>query len=203
MLFLTFSIGLITSYLGMITPSMLNITALKISLEKGKKQAINYAVGVATIVIFQGFFALYFLKVILNNPIILETLESVAVFLFAILSFFFFRKAIQEKKQMEVKPTNLNGLLTGIGLSTINLFAIPFYCTVGAIINMYGYLPLELIDILLFVLGSTLGTFLILYNYIILAEKIKPRIIPITKYLNFILGGITGIVALITFIKIL
>jgi len=203
MLFLTLLLGFITSYIGMITPSMLNITALKISIEKSKNTAIYYSVGVAFTVLFQGYFALFFLKVIYANPTILESIEIAAIAVFTILSIFFFWKAIQDQKEIVTKKMVKSGFVTGMGLSLINMFAIPFYCGVGALLNMYGFLELNVTGISFFLLGSAFGTFFILYHYVLLAEKIKSRIKRFSKYLNFVLGGITGIVALISLIKIL
>jgi threonine/homoserine/homoserine lactone efflux protein len=203
MFFLAFFLGFSISYLGTVTPSMLNITATKISIEKDKKTGINFSIGVSFIVLFQAFFALLFLKVIYSNPIILETIQSVSIIIFAVLSIFFFRTAIQEQKEIVTKKSKKNGFLTGIGLSLINMFSIPFYCGVGAALNMYGWLELDLISVSFFVLGSALGTYFILYHYILLAEKIKPKIAKFSKYFNFFLGAITGIVALGSLIKLL
>ena len=68
---------------------------------------------------------------------------------------------------------------------------------------MYGWLELDTLSVFVFVIASSLGTFFILYHYVLLAEKIKPKIARFTKYLNFVLGGITGFVALISLIKLL
>ena len=182
---------------------MLNITATKISIERTKKTAINFSIGVSIVVLFQAFFALLFLKVIQANPVILETIKSVAIVVFSMLSFVFFRKAIQEQKEIRSKKMTQNGFLTGVGLSAINMFSIPFYCGIGAFFNMYGWLELDTLSVFVFVIASSLGTFFILYHYVLLAEKIKPKIARFTKYLNFVLGGITGFVALISLIKLL
>ena len=202
MLFLYFFLGLSTSYLGTLTPSMLNITATKISIEKSKKTAINFSIGVSVIVLFQAFFALLFLRVIHESPFILDTIQSVSIVIFTLLSIFFFRKAIHEQKDIPAKKMTQNGFLTGIGLSLINMFSIPFYCGVGAAFNMYGWLELDIISVSVFVIGSATGTYFILYHYVLLAEIIKPKIAKFSKYLNFVLGAITGIVALVSFIKI-
>jgi len=203
MLFLPVLLGFVTSYLGMITPSMLNITALKTSIEESKMTAIYYSIGVAFVVLFQGYFALFFLEIIYETPTILETIEIAAIIVFSMLSIFFFWKAFQDQKEITAKKNVKSGFLTGVVLSFVNMFALPFYCGIGAILNMYGFLELNAVDVSFFVLGSAMGTFLILYHYILLAEKIKSKITKFSKYLNFVLGGITGMVALISLIKIM
>ena len=202
MLFYSFILGFSSSYLGTIAPSMLNITATKISLEKNKKEAINYAIGVSIIVLLQAFIALLFLKTILNNPLILETIQKASIFIFGILSIVFFRKALQERKE-NFKKNKHKGFITGIALSLINMFSIPFYCAVAGYFNMYGWLNLNTQSVVVFVIGSSLGTYFILYNYILLAQKIAHSLRRLTKYMNLALALITGTVALATFIKIL
>ena len=203
MLFLTFLIGFFTSYLGMVTPSMLNITAIKLSIKRGEKEATNYAYGVALVVFFQGVLALYFLKILYKNPLILATIEQFAALIFAVLSFFFFRKAFLEKKQLIAQEINRPGFITGIGLSFLNMFSVPFYCIVGTIASNYGWLDFTLNSVAVFMIGSTLGTFFILYHYVQLAQRIHAKIAFLTNYINAILGIITGIVALLTFVKLL
>lgn len=203
MVFIAFFLGLISSYIGTMTPSMLNITATKISLEKGENSAKQFAIGVSVIVIFQAFFGLYFLTFIFENPIILNSIHKISIFIFAILSIAFFIKALQEQKEVVVKKSTKNPFLIGIGLSSINMFSIPFFCGVAAVFNMYDWLALEKYSILLFSFGSSIGTFLILYHYSILAEKLKPKIAKFTKYLNYILSVITGVAALAALLKII
>ena len=196
-------LGFVISYLGSITPSMLNITAVKISIDYNKKIAFRYVLGVSIVVIFQAFFALLFLKVILQNPLILETIEKASVFIFAILSIVFFRKAIQENQQIASEKSIKNGFLSGLGLSFINMFSIPFYAGIGAVFNNYNWLQLDIISITLFSFGSAFGTYLILDHYVLLAEKIKPKIAQFSKYLNYVLSLITGLVAFIALVKML
>lgn len=196
-------LGILTAYIGLIPPGMLNMTATKISLESDKKTALQFAFGVSSVVFIQAFIAILFLKVIHTNPIILDSIQIVSIIIFFILSFVFLFKAISEQKRITPKKNVKNSFLTGIGLSMINMFSIPFYCGMGAVFNMNGWLSLELSKILFFVIGAVIGTYLILSQYILLAEKIKSRISKFTKYLNFILAAITGIVAIFSLIKML
>lgn len=203
MFFMQFLLGFVTSYVGSISPSMLNITATKISIEKNKKTAIQFAIGVSVIVVFQAFFALLFLKVIHENPVILESIETAAIVVFSFLCIFFFRKARQEQQEITSTKSERSGFITGIGLSAINMFSIPFYCGAGAAYVLYGWLDLNSFSVISFTLGAALGTYFILYNYILLAEKIKSKIARFSKYFNYVLAAITGFVAVISLVKML
>lgn len=51
-------LGFITSFLGTITPSMLNMTTVKISLDKSKNEAVKFATGVSIVVLAQVYVAI-------------------------------------------------------------------------------------------------------------------------------------------------
>lgn len=203
MLFSTFFLGLSSSYLGTVTPSMLNITATKISIENNKRAAINYAIGVSLIVVLQAYFALFILKALHLNTFILESIQIISVAIFSILSVFFYYKARNNNLHSSAQKTSKKSFITGLGLALLNMFAIPFYYGIGSFFNMQGWLHLDEISIFIFVIGSGLGTYLLLYNYIFLAEKIKSRLTSLTQYINYFLSLFTGVIAIVSFIKIL
>jgi hypothetical protein len=119
------------------------------------------------------------------------------------LSVYFYKQAVQERKQ-EVKSNKKfnNSFIVGLMLSTLNMFAIPFYCGVSSALNMFGLFEFNQINILLFVIGSALGTYSLLYVYASSAIKIQKKATLLTKNLNYILSGLTAFIALVTFIKI-
>ena len=55
-------IGFLASFLGFLAPSMLNMTTARISIEKGKKEGIRFALGASSIVFIQSFLAVTFTK---------------------------------------------------------------------------------------------------------------------------------------------
>jgi len=203
MIFSAFLLGFIVSYLGSITPSMLNISAVKISVEKGKSAAKKFSLGISIVVIFQVFIAFFFLKKLLKEPVFLELIQKGATLIFGILSFYFFRKARKEQVQTTSLQMPQNYFFSGVFLSIINLFSIPFYVAIAIFLVEKNKLLLDTITIFLFSLGSFLGTYLILYHYILFADKIKTSIRKFSSYFNYILAALTGAVALISFFKML
>ena len=61
----------------------------------------------------------------------------------------------------------------------------------------------ERLSIITYVTGAAMGTFVMLYMYIFFFDRIKEREFTSQKSMNYTIGIITGIVALITFINIL
>lgn len=82
------------------------------------------------------------------------------------------------------------------------MFAIPFYYGIATILNNYGWLKLSQNNILLFVIGSAIGTFMILYSYSNFAKLVKKKDKVKSNKLSLVLGIFTGVLALITLVKV-
>ncbi|WP_343328432.1 LysE family transporter [Polaribacter staleyi] len=201
---LLFFFGFFFSFVGSITPSMLNMTALKISLEKGRTAVNNYALGVSLIVIPQVIIAVILTKYIAENPTILETLEKFGIVIFILLSYYFYRESKKEKIKVDgIKAKDSKPLLTGITLSGLNMFAIPFFSGTAITLEAFNLFSFKYIPILFFTLGSVIGTYYILFLYGKFAKTIQQKTGKLTKDINIILAILTGFVALFSLVKLL
>ncbi len=201
---LHFILGFITSFLGTLTPSMLNMTATKISLNKGKRSAIKFAIGVSIVVFVQAYMATLFTRYLRANPLFVQSLQKIALGIFVLLSFYFYKQYKKDKiATKKSKQGFKNSFIVGLLLSSLNMFSIPFYCGITTALDMAGWLQFSQKHILFFVLGSALGTFVLLYMYLNYAKKIQAKSKGLSKNLNLILSVLTGILAVVTFFKVL
>lgn len=88
-------------------------------------------------------------------------------------------------------------------LSALNVFPIPYQAYMSITIVSFGWMTFEKTDILSYVSGAAMGTFIILYVYIFFFDKIKGLRLTTQKTMNRIIGFITAIIALITLINII
>ncbi len=198
-----FFFGFIFSFLGSITPSMLNMTALKISLENGKEQLNKYAIGVSLVVIPQAYIAIFLIKQIVENPSILEILEKIGIVVFIFLSYYFYRESKKRKIKIETGAVKKeNAFLVGITLSVLNMFSIPFFCGSVATLDAFNRFSFDIIPVLFFVLGAAIGTFYILFLYGKFANFIQRKTGKLTKDINIILSILTAFVAVLSIIKL-
>ena len=203
MVFFLFLFGFFFSFVGSITPSMLNMTALKISLEKGKTATNKYAIGVSLAVFPQAYIAILLTKYIAENAAILETLQKIGAVIFLFLAFYFYRESKKGKIQIETsKVKKENSFLAGITLSGLNMFAIPFFCGTTATLDAFKLFSFNFIPVLFFMIGSALGTFYILFLYGKFAKIIQEKTGKLTKDINIVLAVLTALVAVFTIIKL-
>lgn len=196
-----FFLGLFFSFLGYTPPSVLNMTALKIRLNRDKKAFTQFTLGVSSIVFLQAYLSVYLTKYISNNLMFIEMLEKGGIVVLLILSFYFFKQNKKEKKKITIIKKNKNSFFTGILLSTLNMFAIPFFCGISAFLMTFNLMHFDSVSIALFVIGSVFGAFLILYLYGKYAYKIQRKTGNLTNNINLFLSIITASFALFTFLK--
>ncbi len=201
---LQFVLGFIASFVATLPPGLLNLTSLKISLEKGIKKSHHFAFGVSIIILVQSYVSLTLVKYMNNQTNIGEYFQLIGIFVFSILSFYFFRSYLKGKRNIPKKPSKItNSFYLGLLMSSINLLGIPYYCSVGSTLNAQGWLDFTQFSILFFVLGTAIGTFSLLSIYNYSAAIIEKKLGVFTKNSNFIIGTITAIVAIITLIQLL
>ncbi|MBT8325878.1 MAG: LysE family transporter [Winogradskyella sp.] len=200
-----FFLGFIIALIGVIPPGLLNMTAARISLKEGPGNGFVFSIGVCIVVFVQTYIAAIFARYLSNRPDIVEILQRVAFVIFVLITIYFLAVAKRQKEQL-IKPkikSKHGRLFHGMLLSVLNVFPIPYQAYMTITIASFGWMNFERISIITYVTGAAMGTFAMLYFYIFFFDKIKSKRFTSQKNMNYIIGSITGLVALITFINIL
>jgi uncharacterized membrane protein YdcZ (DUF606 family) len=67
----------------------------------------------------------------------------------------------------------------------------------------YGWMAFDKTSIVAYVAGAVMGTFVMLYMYIFFFDKIKSKAFTSQKNMNRIIGGITGVISIVTLVNII
>jgi threonine/homoserine/homoserine lactone efflux protein len=201
---INFFLGIFAAFFGLLPPSMLNMTAARTTLEKDKPAAVRFALGASAVVLAQAYIAIRLTQYLGTFPTIIDTLQKVALVVFLVLAGFFFNQARVNKKT-DSRSGKKRGSNLGFGLllSTLNVLAIPFYCAVTTIFEVEGLVRLEKPYLWLFILGASLGTFMLLSVYIRFAIVIRQRVAYIARNINYILSGLSFVLFIITLFKVI
>ena len=203
--YLPLVLGFFIAFLAVIPPGLINITAAKISLQEGKNEAISFAIGASVIIFFQTFIAVLFARFISNHQEIVSTLQEIGIFIFSLLSVYFFWIAKKPKKiktDSRVKGKS-NRFFLGMLLSTLNLLPIPFYVFTSMTLAASGYFSFDKIPVAEFVIGVMIGSFTVLYIYIVAFKKIENKTEFLMRNINTIIGSVTTFMAVLTLFKLL
>ena len=198
-------LGFVIASIGIMPPGLINMTAAKVSAVDGRNEAISFASGATIIVLFQTYIALLCAKFIFSRQDIINILQEIGVVLFLGMTIFLFWSAQKPKKEkQEIKMhSKTNRFFLGMLLSCLNLFPIPYYVFVSVTLSSYGYFFFNSFFIYSFVLGVVLGSFFVFYLYILFFKKQENRTSFLIDKGNYIIGSITGLISIITFLKLI
>ena len=197
---------MIVAFIGVIPPGLLNMTAAKISLKEGAGLGIMFSTGVCLVVFIQTYIAANFSRYLSNRPDIVEILQRVAFVIFVLVTIYFLLLASKEKDTEIVEAdikSKKSRFFHGMLLSGLNVFPVPYQAYMTITLASFGWMNFERTNLITYVTGATMGTFVMLYIYIFFFDKIKDKAFTSQKNMNYIIGSVTGLVALVTFINIL
>ncbi len=200
-----FFLGLVVALIGVVPPGLLNMTAAKISLKEGHVRGIMFSIGVCIIVFIQTYLASIFAKYLSHHSEVIDILQRVAFVIFVLITVYYLFVAKQQSKP-QIEPqirSKHSRFFQGMFLSGINVFPIPYQAYMTITLASFGWLEFDMISIISYVAGAGMGTFVMLYMYIFFFNKIKNKSISSQKSMNYLIGGITGIISIITLINII
>jgi len=200
-----FFLGLIIAFVGVIPPGLLNMTAAKISLKEDANRGILFSIGVCVVVCLQTYLAAIFAKYLSNHPEVINILQRVAFVIFVLITIYFLLLARKQPKpdvEANVRSKHRR-FFQGMLLSALNVFPIPYQAYMTLTLASFGWLTFETYSIIAYVSGAATGTFVMLYIYIFFFDKIKNEKLTSQKSMNYIIGTITGIIAIFTLINII
>lgn len=195
-----FFLGILFSFIGYTPPSVLNMTALKISLQGNKREFTQFTFGAVFIIFIQVYVSIYLTEYISENPNFLAVLEKFGIVVLFVLSLYFYKQNVKDKKQT-VRKKSTNSFITGAVLSILNMFAIPFFSGIVVLLMSFNLISFDTSTIFLFVFGSVIGAFLILFLYGKYASKIQQKTSRITSSINLFLCYVTAFFGCITLFK--
>ena len=198
-----FLVGYLASFVGLIPPGLLNMTAAKIGVKQGRKPALIFSIGVIVVACIQTGLGLAFARYIEQHPEIVDILQKVTLGIFLALTFYFFALAKDTRREIPkgVKRSKTNRFLYGILLSALNMLPIPYWVYVSISLSALSWFFFNPQVLGWAIFGSAMGTFSMLLIYIYFFR----RKLPIGNFgfnLNYLLGAITGLISLITVIRI-
>lgn len=196
--------GFIIAAIGSITPSFLNLTVIKFSLESGKRSALFLIAGYATVLFFQANIGAYLANVLMSNSEYITKIQILGTVILFLLSIYFFRSYFNKSSKIgSKKVVKSKAYLYGITIAALNMMAIPFYFTTISFLIGLDYFRYSFINGIYFSIGSTIGSFSLYSTYAYIAAKIENKIPVIASKMDFILGCITSLAGIVNLISLL
>lgn len=188
---------------GVIPPGLINMSVAKTCVQHGKNNGTLVAIGASFVVLFQALIAILLARYIFGNPYVRNMLLRTGLVIFLIMAVFFFIKAKRSKvKQVKIsKNRGIKSLGKGMMVSVLNVLPIPYFCALGAALNVSGKVEYDVMAISIFIAAAGLGTFTSLYLYVIFFAKIDNKSATFAKYSNYFMAVLMVVLMIITLIR--
>jgi threonine/homoserine/homoserine lactone efflux protein len=192
--------GFFTAIIGIFPPGLINMTAAKVNLKEGRRNALSFVFGAIVVISLQTFFAILFAKIIHHRPDLVVLLREIGLGIFISLTLYFLVLAKKPKNKTKIlkKNSKKNRFFLGILLSLLNFLPIPYYVFISISLASFKLFSFDTSSILIFVTGVIVGSFLIFYCYITFFNRIESKTDYISKNINTIIGTITGLISVVT-----
>jgi threonine/homoserine/homoserine lactone efflux protein len=181
MILLTFFIGLFANFIGYIPPGNINLTLVKIAINRGLKQALLFITSFSCVEFFFTYFIMHAAKW-LSAQVKLDTvIDWVMVVLFGVLGTITW---IHRKKPPETNYSEHESIRYGILLGFLNPVQIPFWMITGTYLITHQWILTGKLALVIFSLGSAAGAFLALFLYAKFAKYIQNKFELSTRFIN-------------------
>ncbi len=197
--------GMLISFLGCLPLGTINITAMQIGLQESVKNALHFSLGcllVEMIYVRLSLIGINWIRRQTRLMRIMEWLTLAIIIALAIGSFIAATKGGGNEKNV-VLNNNMHRFLLGMFMSSISPMQIPFWFGWSTILFQKGTLQPVKAQYNFYIIGIGLGTMMGNCVFIFGGRWIVQRIANSQAYLNWIIGGIFALTALIQLIKMI
>ncbi len=197
--------GMMISFLGSLPLGTLNVLAMKISVEEGVKNAIYFSCGSLLTEMIYVRISLVGINWIRKQKKLFQWLEWITFFIVVALATGSFLTAMKHHTNNTVDNNlpDMHRFLLGICLSAISPMQIPFWFGWSTVLFTKKVLQPQNSSYNLYILGIGLGTLLGNSVFIFGGKWLVEKMNANQNILNYVIGGIFTLTAIIQLIKIL
>jgi threonine/homoserine/homoserine lactone efflux protein len=203
-LFRVFTTGMFISFLGTLPLGSMNIAAMQISVSDGIRPAIYFALGALIVEMIYVRVSLVAMDWVRKRQKLFRYLEWATVVIIAALAVTSFIAAADPQVKKNVILSNtLHRFWLGTGMSAINPVQIPFWFGWSAALFSKGVLQPRNGHYNAYISGIGLGTFAGFACFIFGGRLLVDSLNANQSVVQWIIGGIFAVTALILLLKIL
>ncbi len=185
MLLLTFLIGIVLNAMGYIPPGNINLTVAQLTINKGMRQALYFILSFSCVEVFFTFGMMRFARWISSDVNLDSNISEVRlgtyvdafmIMLFIVMGTLTWinRKKIPKTKA-EDNRSRKGSVFYGMLLGILNPVQIPFWLFFGNYVILHEWINTNYLSLVIFSIGSGLGSAVALYGYAHFAKYIQEK----------------------------
>jgi threonine/homoserine/homoserine lactone efflux protein len=197
--------GMLISFLGCLPLGTLNVTAMQISLQEGINNALLFSFGCLLVEMLYVRLSLIGIEWVRKQVKLMRIMEWITLAIIIALATGSFIAAAKGggSQKNEVLNNNMHRFLLGMLMSSISPAQVPFWFGWSTVLFQKGTLQTVKAQYNFYIVGIGLGTLFGNGVFIFGGRFIVQRIANSQAYLNWIIGGIFTITAVVQVIKMI
>ena len=211
MLFLTLIIGILLNAMGYIPPGNINLTVAQLTINKGMRQALYFILSFSCVEVFFTFGMMRFARWVSSDVNLDSNISEVRlgtyvdafmIMLFIVMGTITWvnRKKVPKTKA-EDNRSRKGSVFYGMLLGVLNPVQIPFWLFFGNYVILHEWIRTDYLSLVIFSLGSGMGSAVALYGYAHFAKYIQEKFALSSLLVNKSIAIFLWILALYLIIK--
>ncbi len=178
---LTFFLGLLANFIGYIPPGNINLTLVRITINRGIKEALSFITAFSIVEFFFTFCIMHAAKWLSEQVHLDVVIDWVMFALFLTLGTITW---LSRSKPPKTKYSNHASIKYGLLLGIFNPMQIPFWMVCGTYLITHQWILDGTLELIVFSFGSAAGSFLCLFLYAEFARYIQNKFALSTRLIN-------------------
>ncbi len=197
--------GMLISFLGCLPLGTLNVTAMQIGLQESVNNALLFSLGCLLVEMFYVRLSLMGIEWIQKQVKLMRIMEWLTLAILVALAVGSFMAALKDghDQKNEVLDNDLHRFLLGMLMSSVSPAQIPFWFGWSSVLFQKGVLQPVLKQYNFYIVGIGLGTLLGNAVFIFGGQLIAKNIPGSQAYINWFIGGVFALTALIQAVKMI
>jgi len=211
MLLLTLIIGILLNAMGYVPPGNINLTVAQLTINKGMRQALYFILAFSCVEVFFTFGMMRFARWVSSDVNIDANISDVRlgtyvdafmIILFVVMGTITWinRKKVPKTKA-EDNRSKKGSVFYGMLLGVLNPVQIPFWLFFGNYVILHEWIKTDYLSLVIFSLGSGMGSALALYGYAHFAKYIQEKFALSSHLINKSIAIFLYVLALYLIIK--
>lgn len=196
MLLLTLLIGIVINAMGYIPPGNINLTVAQLTINKGMRQAWSFIIAFSCVEVFFTFGMMRFARWVsadvnlnssLNEVRIGTYVDLFMICLFVVMGTITWinrNKTPKTSTNKDDKRSKKGSVFYGMALGVLNPVQIPFWLFFGNYIILHDWIRTSYLSLVVFSIGSGLGSTLALFGYAHFAKYIQEKFALSSRLIN-------------------
>lgn len=193
----------LAAFIGVVPPGLVNMSVAKTCLERGRRNGSLMALGASSVVLFQALLAVLISKYIFSHPYVKSVFLKTGIAILILMFIYFLLSANRKKNQQNIKKrTGTKSFFTGILVSSLNIFPIPYFVLISTLLSNNFEIKFSIMNDIFFAISAALGTLTTLYLYVIFIMKIDGKTELFKRYSNYFMAALMLVLIIITIARL-